>query len=332
MRRILAIIGAAIGTGSACADTITWTGNGADNLWINPANWDTGVPGAGDRAVLDDDLEIAVIRNIDNITVETVEISNEGAGILIQADGTDNDSLTLTNHACQFGASCGLVSSIVDGVIELEAEATLAFTTRNHTISGLGGILSPVDNSGNAIDDGQITVASGITFRNGNSTNGHTAIRGALAISGDGAFLNDGLVEAIQDDPGDPGDTDFLFVSVAALDDTEDAIWTTNCQAQLKFTTTSDTCLEGDFDTNGPGQDGSSGEFSFDGVKVHTQGDLVMTNGCLNLFLSNGAEFAVGGVVDQGGCELNTTVVSSTCLGSGWGLGTVGTTTDCTAQ
>jgi len=193
MRPITGIVGVVLSAGVACGgDTFTWTGDGGNDLWVNPQNWsdsngNTGVPGAGDRAVIDGDNETAVINNTNSITVDTIEISNDSAKILIQADGTNNGKLTLTNHDCGLVPVCADYNSILDGVIELEDKATLAFTTRSHTISGTGAILSPVDNTSLPGDGGQITIASGIFFKNG-KTGAHTTIRGALTIGGGGRF------------------------------------------------------------------------------------------------------------------------------------------------
>ena len=141
-------------------------------------------------------------------------------------------------------------------------------------------------------------------------------------------FINDGTVEAETDNAGNV-DTDFLIVNADIIEDTADAKWVTNCQAQLKFL--NNACLEGDFFdlgiTGGPG-----GEFSFAAI-VHTRG-IYSRDGCGSIFLPDGGEFAVADVVDDMNCALNTTLITSTCNGVGQigKVPAVGLTTLCVGQ
>ncbi len=52
MNSILAVVSALAIAGSVSA--AIWTDGGADNLWTNAANWDTGVPGSGEDILIDD--------------------------------------------------------------------------------------------------------------------------------------------------------------------------------------------------------------------------------------------------------------------------------------
>lgn len=110
MRLVIGIVGLLVTVGVTCGqDAIfTWTGEGANDNWTNSDNWrdesnNHGVPDAGDRAVIDGASEVAIIRNIDSITVETVDVTGK---ILIKADGDDNGTLTLTNHDCGLVPTC----------------------------------------------------------------------------------------------------------------------------------------------------------------------------------------------------------------------------------
>ncbi len=313
MQPIIAIVGLLVTVGVACGqDAIfTWTGEGGDDLWTTSDNWrdesnNHGVPDAGDRAVLDGAGEVAIIEGTDSITVETIEISNASAGILIEADGDDNGSLTLTNHACILVPTCTYFNSELDGEIELEDEATLAFTTGNHTFTGTGAVVSDVDNTPTA-GGGNITIAASIFFRNGNSS-GRTAIQGAFRMTGAGKFINDGSVEAVSETPGDT-DIDYLIVDVDTIEDTEDAIWLTNCEAQLRFK--NNACLLGDFDDVGITSSGPGGSFAFDDSVVHTRGTYIRL-GCGDLSFFNDGEFAFG-AQDTADCDVNTSLVSGTC-------------------
>lgn len=52
MKRVLMLAAACAAVSSAfAATTTTWTGNGADNRWGNPANWDNGVPTGSESEV-----------------------------------------------------------------------------------------------------------------------------------------------------------------------------------------------------------------------------------------------------------------------------------------
>ncbi len=315
MKKLACIAGAALIASTGFAETFTFVGEDND-FWTDEDAWedednDPGVPGAGDRAVIDPgSAKTVIIRGMDSITVETVEVGDLGT-ILIEADGDDNGTLTLTNHVCGLVPTCASFNSILDGVIELESEATLAIETGNHTISGDGAILAPVDNTATS-GGGQITIASGKFFKNG-KTDAHTGIRGALTISGAGRFINDGLVEAVQDDTGDAGDVDYVIIDVGIMEDTSDASWVTNCMAQMVFR--SGGCLEGDFDDVGV-TNGNGGSFLFDGATVHTKG-VYTRLGCGEIAYADSGEFAFQALVEGDDCvDLSTSnIFSGQCFG-----------------
>ena len=77
-----------------------WTGNGGNNLWSNPANWDDGVVPNGSTAVadvsgatsitLDTDVSLTALIANPNRALRTVTISGAGSIALYTATGYDN--------------------------------------------------------------------------------------------------------------------------------------------------------------------------------------------------------------------------------------------------
>src|ERR1700744_5132509 len=54
----------------------SWTGGGANTLWSNPANWDTGVPGATNSAFFGTAIPNNVVVTITNGETENVGVNN----------------------------------------------------------------------------------------------------------------------------------------------------------------------------------------------------------------------------------------------------------------
>ncbi len=305
MRVVTAVAGVLFAVGTSFGHvTITWVGGGGDDFWTNADNWDLDrVPAATDRVVVTSGTGSPIIEATDSITVETVVI---GKDLLIKADATNVGSLTLTNHVCVLVPTCTYFNSVVDGTIELEMNATLAFT-ENHTVKGDGYIFC-IERGGADID-----IASGKFFRNeldhwDTITDEYGGIRGILRINGPGKIINDGNIEAVGASSGDA-----LYDSIvvdAITEDTADGRWIVNCESILEFKQSA--CLEGDFEVTGTLLEvhdiDIGGTFAFDNdVLVYTLGYFI--HECtFGLILGPDAEFGFAG--QPGDCDVGITSAS----------------------
>ena len=106
----------------------TWTGLGADDVWSNAANWDTGVPGDGDDVRIPETAQSAEVLFDSSVAGSGVTINS------LTSDGTNpvgepfritGDTLTLSGLGpftlgstltMQFGAIVGTADLTVSGL------------------------------------------------------------------------------------------------------------------------------------------------------------------------------------------------------------------------
>ena len=174
-------------------------------------------------------------------------------GSLIKSNDNESEALTLK----------GPGSSTVDGVVRLlDPVSILAFTTRDHTVTGSGEI------------DGQSNSAH-IRIASGKTLTSNVDITGRLTVSGAGTFINDGAVIA-----NDPNGT--IEMATTTIDDTAGAgRWqvTLSSTARLLFSV-EPAALAGDFTvSNGTLRAGIDPAAPGDDIDVDTTGCLTHTGG-----------------------------------------------------
>ncbi len=292
----LVILGLAVG---AQADTITIDGNGSSTGNFNVAvNWNPDVvPDAGDRIVIPDDKTCNV--NVDS-EADTVEI--EGNGILVIKNGV---TLTLDNddhnfHTCPFPApTCSFVdNSIIDGELIITGDtgggdAVLKLINATHVFSGNGRI---VGNKGQ--DLSHIEIATDIKLVNRLAGNGDGII-GGMTITGLTGGTNRGILRKEGNVHAAAyvvfGDDDEIVID-ADIEDTSDAVWSTDCEAIMEFKYGS-TALQGLFSDKRVSQPGGIFKFNAD---VRTCGDYER-GGCGGIDVENSASFKYAGFT--GSCD-----------------------------
>jgi hypothetical protein len=126
------------------ADTVTWTGGGADTNWGTGANWDSGsVPAAADTAMFTSTATVTLAAN------HTIEVINFGANTL---------TLSGTNALTLNPAGAGNIVGTSGGVLRIAAGAMLDVNGRTHSGnepyiieiagSGVGGAGAMVNRGG----------------------------------------------------------------------------------------------------------------------------------------------------------------------------------------
>jgi filamentous hemagglutinin family protein len=158
------------------AATTNWTGGGADDFWSNAANWDQGVPGASDSAVIG-------FGSSFNITI--VAAANTGT-LSLASDA----SITMTGGSLNIGSSALLDGnfSISGGTLTGNGAITANgnFNWTGGSIAGLGLLtttaLTTFNNAGaltlsrNWINTGTLTWQDGNISFNSNATLTNTGI------------------------------------------------------------------------------------------------------------------------------------------------------------
>ena len=129
-RRFLrtAALAAALALGLAgtalAAVSSTWTGGGGDKKWSTVANWDRGIPGTGDKAIITAGAEVEV----DGAAAAQVVDLAEGAKLTL------NNVLELDND--------GELRASGNATVTSKAAGGLTFTTTNNVIVSAGKTLT----------------------------------------------------------------------------------------------------------------------------------------------------------------------------------------------
>jgi hypothetical protein len=109
--------------GLVLAEDLTWTGNGGDNRWDNPANWDTGrVPGKNDNVTIPEETPECRISGY----VDVQHFDNQGtigavpgsAFIGISAQGGFENHGTVSSHEARVNIETGTADLVNRGTIE----------------------------------------------------------------------------------------------------------------------------------------------------------------------------------------------------------------------
>jgi hypothetical protein len=167
--------------------TRTWTGIGTNDLWSNPANWDTGLPAIGDAVVIPDvagsnevifDNSVAGGISVNSLSCDEpfriTAAANTSATLTLAATGTFSFNSTLTISAGSLNAN---------GVVNLNS----SLTQSGGTLGGTGSVTVAglVSWSGGTMSGTGATNANGGMILTGNLTNSRT-IDNAGAASYDG--------------------------------------------------------------------------------------------------------------------------------------------------
>jgi hypothetical protein len=185
---------------SALAATRIWTGQGTNNLWSNPANWDSGIPINGD------DLRVGGATFNDLVGLEVHSIAGSGStgnriwlgagGISVGPTATIGLPITLTASQ-QWSNGFGIdgASMTIEGDVDL-GTSSLSITsgaqrhgaiTINGTITG-GGALSIGSWNGPVAVYGHINTSGPVSFAAANSVSFYStnSFVGPLTINGGG--------------------------------------------------------------------------------------------------------------------------------------------------
>lgn len=246
-RAIVGLLALAVGQTMAVADVFTWQTDGPDNLWRTAGNWEdssgaSGVPGAGDRAVLSDQTNIVIDQDA---TVDTIEITSSFTVVRVEPGVT----LTLENDNvnCSPGAPAPSCPShdnhTFDGVLRLcwSANNPSSLVLENsHVFGGAHGITSEHSSCTIEIENAE-TLTNQIIGDSGE-------IFGALTIkatSGSATFINEGRLVASS--PVIGSDDLIDLDSSIEIDDSSDGTWeVAGDDAELIFNSEA-TDLSGDF-------------------------------------------------------------------------------------
>ena len=111
-------------SGTALAANRTWMGGGGDKKWGTAANWDSGIPGTGDKAIIIASADVEV----DGPAMAQVVDLAEGAKLTLNA------KLELDNG--------GALSASGNATVTSKAAGVLKFTTTNNVIVSAGKTLT----------------------------------------------------------------------------------------------------------------------------------------------------------------------------------------------
>ena len=174
----------------------TWTGLGADDLWSNAANWDTGVPADGDDVRIPATAESAEVLFDFSVPGEGVTLNNltsDGTNAVGEPFRITNDTLTLSGPGpFAFGDALTMQGGIIAGSSDLTVSGLL--TWNSGAMSGTGTTFADGGIALNAIffptlqgrrldNNGTATWTGGSTF----------------IFSGGGTFNNNGTFDAQTD-------------------------------------------------------------------------------------------------------------------------------------
>lgn len=166
-----------------------WTGLGNDELWLNPANWSSGVPTESDVAL------IALIGNGAPFTVQlgsATQPANASVGLLVNnqtlnvvGNSTNKTTLNISSALTYNGSTASintgtmtLTDSILDGTGLLNNQGTLNIT--NSTVAAaINQTAGTLNASGTNLISGGLTIAGGTVF---NVASGITSVSGATGI------------------------------------------------------------------------------------------------------------------------------------------------------
>ncbi len=186
--------------------TITWTGNGRDELFNDGANWSSGtVPGSSDTAVispsaavdisLDASVTVGALTMAKDVTL-TVGDSTSALSFTI---GTSSGGSTFSNAGVFALESLGPAADLVVGATSLTLSGSgtiLLSDSSGNTITGATGT-SVLNNTGNLIEGagqlggGTLTVINGAT----GVVNADDQV-GLVVNTGTVTITNNGLLEA----------------------------------------------------------------------------------------------------------------------------------------
>lgn len=207
------------------AALVTWTGGGAAGVWNDAANWDLGIPGAGDDVVIGSNANVTLSVTT---TVLSLEIQS-GADIIIAMTGTLNlvgntGAGGMNNGALDLSSPSGTV--VNNGTINISNSSNEGIIirgtfTNNNIITITGG------NDGINANNG--TSSSSTFNNNGTITITDVGDEGILVTDGS-VFNNDGTVNISGGD----------FGVLLEVDVVNNAIFNNNAGANLNITSTGD--------------------------------------------------------------------------------------------
>jgi autotransporter-associated beta strand protein len=162
---VAAVLGAAAGTVSA-ATTRTWTGAGATDNWSDAANWDSGVPAAGDMLVFPAGAARKTNTNdlAAGLTFDTVRFT--GGGYRLQGNAFEVTAELRNEGPSGDTNTVGMAVGGTGGVAQVSGRMAL---TGANTFTGVavvsGGTLLVTHDSGLGADTAGTTVSAGATLQ-----------------------------------------------------------------------------------------------------------------------------------------------------------------------
>ena len=193
----------------AAAAVCTW--NGGAGTW-GSSGWDCGVPGGGDDARIDGGKGISsIVTVVDDRTIGTVVLDNGdklnlSGGTLRIGGGslTNNGAITIGNGSVLLAQSTALAITGTGSITLADTGSGATFFVQNgvqmtigsgQTVVGAGNIGA---NQGAITNNGTITAnGSGTGLLTLDAQGGSSGIGGGLGASGNAAFYNTGLLQAI---------------------------------------------------------------------------------------------------------------------------------------
>ncbi len=220
-----AVIGALVVAAATCgslAGTVNWTGGGDGTSWGDPNNWDAGVPGAGDDAILEpgSDLTLSLgsnrtINSIDlrfnkNITVDTAGEKLTVSSGTVQATEAGWNRTCNFNAELDLGAAGGLFNASNRGSFNFNNSITAG---ANSVTVQEGKIYFGAANTysgGTVVEDGAILIAdvAGSLGSEGATVDagGVLIMKAAGALAAGKKVAVHGVLAVPSADPGTAGD------------------------------------------------------------------------------------------------------------------------------
>jgi hypothetical protein len=257
-RSALTVIGSALLTlaSQVGAGVVTTFTAGSNSYWSTPGNWDHGVPGANDRAVIPS-TETCIINTSVTAYADTIEVQ-AGGGNSGTLEISYNSSLTLYNATDNISPT-GADNSLIDGSVVLDVSggtgAALIFQG-DHILAGIGKVRGVLSAAIPKIAIGPWKLVKNQLY----SSDGSSGIIGSLTITDTGSltpgtprFKNDG--GTVSAGYASQHGHQIVMSSTVDLDDTSSSLWyVTTCKGGMTFNRPT-TTLSGDFgiDASNPG-------------------------------------------------------------------------------
>ena len=272
---------------TAFGDTF-YSRNGGGN-WNNTSAWSLsdctgGQPPAGDFPQAGDDaivcggdlIDVNTNSTVDSLRIDDGEVDTGAFDLTI----TDAAGLTIAANELLDVSGAGGVTLSGGGTHTVNGRIDLVAANSDLTISGSDATISGIGEVDGQNDGALISIASGKKLTSALNTAG-TGITGALQITGDGSFTNNGIVNA-NDGSAASRDTLLIDVGGTLADGNNANRWRVAADAAvLQFASTIGTLseLDGNFVmTSG----NSSSKIIFDHT-LTTNGKLVMSVGVVDV-------------------------------------------------